>query len=453
MALRPSAFQVPTTDNYVSTLDVHKPDIRKELVVRYGGQTMTEFFELTGRQEPATQTAYEHFEEDWIMWNVKNNANVTQAVAGASAVLTLHADDHDGPSGEFSYPVVNELIQLLNGVICIIEAKDTTTPGAHTITIRPLRAADAIGTVSANDLIVIFSDAHAEATGQPNGRTPKEIHYTNNTQIFKESYEVSGSEMTNLAWIETQNSQGQAGYLWYLKGEKDTYERFMVKKELGLLINEKADNIAALAANKTFTTTEGVLPFINNNGGIVHNYTPGTFNLTNFDKIIKQLDKNMGSYENTVWQGIDLRAECDDFIIDLMKAGGVSYGAFNGNKELAISLQFNSLTRLGYTFHFKTYKMFNHPNLLGTSGYKYPGYGIIIPMDKTRDARTRELNPSVRIRYKQVGPYSRDVEHWLTGSAFLKNKTDDQDVLKAHYRAECGFEGFAPNKFVWIKAI
>lgn len=453
MALRPAATQEVTTDNYVSTLDLHQPDIRKELVVRYGGQTMTEFFELTSRMEPTTQTEYEHFEEDFIMWNVKASGSTGAGVAGATVVVTIHVDDHDGSSGEFSYPLVNELIQFTNDVIAIISAKDETTPGAHTISLTPLKAAESIPAITANDLLLIFADAHAEGSAQPKGRTPRVINYKNNTQIFKESYEVTGSEMTNLAWVEVQDSAGRTGFLWYLKGEKDTYERYRVKKELGLLLNEKADNIAALAPNRTFTTTEGMLPFINNNGGIVHNYTPGTFTLTNFDQIIKKLDKQFGSYENTVWMGIDIRQETDDFIMDLMKAGGVSYGAFNGDKELAIKLQFQSLARLGYVFHFKTYKMFNHPNLLGTAGYKYPGHGIVIPMDNVKDAITREMSPSVRVRYKQVGPYSRDTEHWLTGSAFLKNKTDDVDVLRAHYRAECGFEGFGPNKFVHIKSL
>ena len=31
----PSAFQVATTDNYVSTLDIHKPDIDTEYYARY----------------------------------------------------------------------------------------------------------------------------------------------------------------------------------------------------------------------------------------------------------------------------------------------------------------------------------------------------------------------------------------------------------------------------------
>ena len=72
-------------------------------------------------------------------------------------------------------------------------------------------------------------------------------------------------------------------------------------------------------------------------------------------------------------------------------------------------------------------------------------------MDERRDARSGEKVPSLRIRYKAVPGYSREMEHWLTGSAVLQNKTNDTDSLKSHYRTERGFEGFAANRFMLIK--
>ena len=79
------------------------------------------------------------------------------------------------------------------------------------------------------------------------------------------------------------------------------------------------------------------------------------------------------------------------------------------------------------------------------------GYGMIIPMDTQKDARSGEMIPSLRIRYKAANGYSRDMEHWLTGSDVLQNKTNDTDSLKSHYRTERGFEGFAANRFMLIK--
>ena len=72
-------------------------------------------------------------------------------------------------------------------------------------------------------------------------------------------------------------------------------------------------------------------------------------------------------------------------------------------------------------------------------------------MDTQKDAKSGEKIPSLRIRYKAANGYSRDMEHWLTGSAVLKNKTNTEDVLKCHYRTERGFEGFAANRYMLIK--
>ena len=118
---------------------------------------------------------------------------------------------------------------------------------------------------------------------------------------------------------------------------------------------------------------------------------------------------------------------------------------------MALNLGFNSFSRGGYTFHKKTYDLFNHPKLVGASGFNYPGYGMCIPMDTQRDAKSGSKIPSLRIRYKAANGYSREMEHWLTGSAVLKNKTNTEDNLKCHYRTERGFEGFAANRYMLIK--
>ena len=89
--------------------------------------------------------------------------------------------------------------------------------------------------------------------------------------------------------------------------------------------------------------------------------------------------------------------------------------------------------------------------LLGASGFHYGGYGVCIPMDMKKDAKSGESIPSLRIRYKAANGYSRDMEHWLTGSAVLQNKTNTSDVLQSHFRCERGFEGFAANRYMLIK--
>lgn len=134
-----------------------------------------------------------------------------------------------------------------------------------------------------------------------------------------------------------------------------------------------------------------------------------------------------------------------------MTAGGIQYGAFNGNKEIALAFGFSSFTRGGYTFHKKIYDALSYSPMMGATGFDYAGMGLVIPGDAGRDAKTRESIPSLRVRYKEAGGYSRKMEHWLTGSAGLANPTNDEDNMKAHYRTERGFEGFANNRFALIE--
>jgi hypothetical protein len=133
-------------------------------------------------------------------------------------------------------------------------------------------------------------------------------------------------------------------------------------------------------------------------------------------------------------------------------AAQASYGTFNNSKDMALNLQFQSFNRNGYTFHMKTYDLFNHPQLLGADGFDYPGWGMVIPMDSVRDAKTNESIPSLSVRYKQLGKYSRLMEHWLTGSAGgITTPTNGEDNLKCNYRTERGFEGAKPNRFFLIR--
>jgi hypothetical protein len=167
--------------------------------------------------------------------------------------------------------------------------------------------------------------------------------------------------------------------------------------------------------------------------------------------MIRTLDKYKGSRENTIWAGLDLSLAIDDAVAAMFAGGGISYGAFNGAEEIAVALGFKSFTRGGYTFHKKTYQPFTYLPMLGASGFDYAGMGMVIPGDAGKDAKSGESIPALQIRYKAAEGYSREMEHWLTGSAGLAQATSDVDELKCHYRTERGFEGFGANRFIKIQ--
>ena len=302
--------------------------------------------------------------------------------------------------------------------------------------------------VSTEYEFAIIGNMWAENTDQPSSLMPRIHTYTNECMIIKESFEVSGTEATNVIYFKVDNEKMGSGYLWYLKGEADTYKRFLDYCELQLIMGQENTNTGI----SNLRGTEGLLSFIENKGQSM-DLGSSSITMADFDAMVKSLDKYRGAKEMALYAGIDLSLDIDDLLAaqGAYAAGGANYGTFQNKKDMALNLGFNSFTRGGYTFHKKTYDVFNHPKLLGATGMNYSGYGMCIPMDTQRDAKSGSKIPSLRIRYKAANGYSREMEHRLTGSAVLKNKTNSEDNLKSHYRTERGFEGFAPNRFMLIK--
>ena len=481
----PSALQVATVQNYVSSsnfhsgLSIHEPDVSEDFVKRYGNQGITGFLEMISAKAPVAQKEYYHYEEDWIHQNVtvtNENQTLTDGrefrVATGSQEVSGLVDGGD-ESTDVSTPLrIGNIVQNKYGetgvVVAIFGGKygdagvkmdgytgavagvaaDTAVVKFHVLTYDGSQ----MTAPAAGDTLIIIGMEFAEGTGQPTGLTPQVIEYKNNVMIMKESYRVSGSEATNKIWFEVEDeSTGQRGYLWYLKGEGDTYKRFMDYCEMQMLLGNQAVSTEAISTATNLKGTEGLIPFIRNNGN-THNYNQlAGFNLSDFDTMIRTLDKYKGARENTIFAGIDLSLAIDDAVAAMFAGGGISYGAFNGAEEIAVAMGFKSFMRGGYVFHKKSYEALSHFPMLGASGFDYPGMGIVIPGDNGKDARTGDNIPSLRIRYKEAGGYSREMEHWLTGSAVLQNRTNEKDELRSHYRTERGFEGFAPNRFLLFK--
>ena len=466
--LTPSAVKVATSFNYVSSTDlvsrmdgesttaaqgIHKRDVDEQMIKRYGDQGITGLLELHGAKKECTNNLFEHYEEDFIHNNF--TATIADNAGGGSdnsATMTINSAD-DTAAGHTSLRV-GDLIQSSAGVVYLVQER-TTALEFHVQSVGTANTAAVAGATE----FAIIGNAYAEGTGQPDGLTPRVHHYQNHTQIIKETFEVTGSEATNITYLKVDSPKSGSGYLWYLKGEADTYQRFLDYCELACVLGPSGAGTEVI--NQSGSTvdsgdrvylTEGLLPFIESKGQSM-DLGSSAITMADFDAAVKSLDKFRGAKEMALYAGINLSLDIDDLLASqgAYAAGGANYGTFANNKDMALNLGFNSFSRGGYTFHKKTYDLFNHPSLLGADGFNYNGYGMCIPMDSQRDARSGEKIPALRLRYKAAGGYSREMEHWLTGSAVLQNKTNQTDTLQCNYRSERGFEGFAPNRFLLFK--
>jgi hypothetical protein len=471
----PSSAKVMTNENYVSTVDylsaIHKPDISETFVKRYGDQGITGLMAMLGHKKTVANKEYSHFEEDWIHQTITIESGASAITGGYEIEIDLSGFT---ASTDYSPIRLNSIMEFENGQVGLVVALRVETAAWETVagyTVQGSTAAaadtvfaqvltyDGTATDAANipGVAIVTGSEFAEGTGQPAGMTPNVIKYSNTVMIIKESYEVTGSEATNATYMKvTDPKTGKSGYLWYIKGESDTYRKFDDYMELQMLRGEKVATGATTLTALGMRGTEGLLTFAETGNDIPYTTSYG---VSDFRPVVIALDKNRGAMENTMWAGLSVSLDVDDAFRDYFggstNSGGASFGMFEGGAEKAVQMGFKSFQYGGYTFHKKSYKAFNHPKLLGftdsgSADSKYRTAMLVVPGDSQIDPKSREQVPSLAIRYKEADGYSRELEHWLTGSAVLKNKTNDEDNLKSHYRTERGFEGFANNRYAWI---
>jgi len=440
-------------DKYVSLGDLlkyNKPDNRELYVQTYGDQGITGFLEMTGAVKNAgTADQVQYWEEGRLHKTVTVNGNISAASAEADVTVTSVGN---------SQCRVNDVLLTPAGVRLVVK-----TVSSATITAKTMDGA-AFLLETAPGVIPIIGNVYAQGTAQPTEFYQTDVtKRTNDFLITKETFQVNGSQATNIGWIDA----GNGDFRWYVKGEMDTRKRFMNQREMMMLLSERFDtalsgssagdndgtNDAIALASGVTTGSEGYFAAIEDRGVT----TTGDFDsMADIDKIILLLDKEGAPAEYAMYVNTQTSLNMDDMVasgIATATTAGLpgQFGAFQNSADMAVQLGFKSFTRGGYTFHKHDWKLLNDPTLLGAFGtplYK----GAMVPMSQVADAKTGVKAPALEMNYKAANGYSREMEHWVTGGGVLGFATDGDDVAKFHYRSECNLITRAANKHVLLKS-
>ena len=403
--------------------EVNKEDNREALIKTYGKQGITGFLSMVGAvkaQAVADEVTYWEEARLHQLQLGTASAGLTVTAANAAAIVVRENDVVLSGSDRF-------FVSDITGLVITLVALD----GAAVL---------ANGAVS----LSVIGNLYAQGSDQPNGGFEANVvKRTNPFMIMKEAYKVSGSQATNIGWINL----GNGDYRWYMKGEADTRQRFMDKREMMLLLGEKTSAVTGVSGS------EGYFAAIEDRG-IVASGTDADFaSLADIDAIIVELDKQGGAAEYAMY--VD---RATDLAIDDMIAGGGAslsaatsgvagqFGAFNNDKDMAVELGFRTFGRGGYTFHKHDFKLLNDPTLLSGADFA----GVMIPMAKVADAKTGDKAPALEINYKATNGYSREMEHWMTGS-ILGASNATEDSVQFNYRSECNLITRAANRHVLLK--
>jgi hypothetical protein len=442
----PAAFRRLDPTKYVSLGDfideINAPDNRDALVKTYGNQGITGFLKLTGAvKSNGTADKVQYWEETRL--HPAQVATPAASAATTATALTLNL------AASTQKPLrVNDVI-LVGGqdrfiVTAVAGGAETTYDASATASVVSLASTGlSASAAAASASFPIVGNLFAQGTDQNSGYLESNVVKRENPyMIIKEVYKVTGSQATNIGWINL----GNGDYRWYVKSENDTRQRFLDKREMMMLLGEEITNAGVTAYGDG---SEGYFSAIEDRG-IVN--TGGISSLTDLDALIVALDKQGAAAEYAVYVNRAQDLDFDDMIANgvgsSLTAGVMTqFGAFNNSAEMAAHLGFASFMRGSYGFHKHSWKLLNEPTLLAGSKYQ----GVMIPLTQVADPRTGEKAPALEMNYKATNGYSREMEHWMTGSILGVTNTNE-DSLQFNYRTECNLVTRAANQHVILKA-
>ena len=178
------------------------------------------------------------------------------------------------------------------------------------------------GTVS---VFIYGSEFRKGVTGMEGGLISSDFIFENSPIILKDKYQVSGSDMAQIGWIEITTEDGASGYMWYLKSEHETRLRFDDYLETSMVEAVPAEAGSGAATQVAYADagnkgSEGVFYVVGNRGNVWGAGNP--VDLAGFDSIISRLDKQGSIEENVIFVNRNFSFDIDD-----MLAAQNSYGA------------------------------------------------------------------------------------------------------------------------------
>ena len=411
------------------------PELYEAEVERYGDRSIASFLRMVGAEMPMSS--------DQVVWSEQGRLHLkyTGTIVIATGVVTIAASGTHAVrvgqtvkiKGASSGKVDNAYVSAVNS-------------GATTLTLKRYGAAafNTSGNTFTDGetvtLFVIGSEFAKATTGMTGAVTPSFKSFTNKPIILKDKYEVSGSDASQIGWVEITGENGQSGYLWYLKAEGDTRTRFEDYLEMSMVEGELAVSGSGAAGVTGIGGTEGLFAAIEDRGHVTAGVdgNTATEDLQDFDEILKKLDTQGAIEENMLFVNRDVALNIDDMLAaqNSYGTGGTSYGVFSNSEDMALNLGFSGFRRGSYDFYKTDWKYLND---VVTGGSFTNIRGVLAPAgtstvyDQTLGKNIKR--PFLHVRYRASEADDRRMKSWTTGSVGGAT-TSDLDAMEVHYLSE-----------------
>ena len=452
------------------------PDLIEQESEIFGNRTISGFLSQVGAEESMTA--------DQVIWSEQSRLHLAYTATCEDAVggnddasdnrftIIKDADGNTVAAGTHGVRV-GDTVLVANSSLTLRGYVKTVNANDNNIEILPYGAAN-FDTAGFSDSagaeayrILVFGSEHAKGTtGKTTANKPQFKSHTNKPVIIKDLYEVSGSDASQIGWVEVSGEEGQSGYLWYLKAEGDTRARFSDYLEMTLMEAEKVHDDSVVENELSGTAgdeagTEGLFSAIETRGHVTTGVSGvnAATDLAEFDAILAKFDENGAIEENMLFIDRTTSLAFDDMLASMNSygAGGSSYGVFDNSEDMALNLGFSGFRRGSYDFYKSDFKYLNDK---GTRGFinsldTVTGIrGVIIPAGVSTvydQALGRNLKrPFLHVRFRASQMEDRRLKTWITGSVG-GNVTSDLDAMQVNYLSERCLVVQGANNFMLMK--
>ena len=410
------------------------PDLYEAEVERYGDRSIASFLRMVGAEMPMTS--------DQIIWSEQGRLHLTYtgALNTTSGVVTIASSGtHAIRVGQTVKLKGGSSGKVANAYVSAIAA-DNTTLTLKRYDKALFSTAPAFTNSETVTIFVIGSEFAKATNGMTGAVTPSFKSFTNKPIILKDKYEISGSDASQVGWVEITGENGQSGYLWYLKAEGDTRTRFEDYLEMSMVEAKLAVTNSGASTVTGIGGTEGLFAAITDRGHVTTGIDGNTAadDLADFDFILKKLDTQGAIEENMLFVNRDVALNIDDMLAaqNSYGTGGTSYGVFSNSEDMALNLGFSGFRRGSYDFYKTDWKYLND---ITTGGAFTNIRGVVVPAgtstvyDQTLGKNIKR--PFLHVRYRASEADDRKMKSWTTGSVGGAT-TSDLDAMEVHYLSE-----------------
>ena len=466
------------TDGSTGWEQQYLPDLMEKESAVFGNRTVSGFLAQVGAEEASAS--------DQVVWSEQSRLHLSyvctvDADGDTNGTLTI-TTDIDGNAITDTHGIrVNDVVLIAQAGL-IVKALVVETPESAVVTVEPYATA-ALSTLSDGTATVLVIGSHygkgqsySDITGtaadsKRTSLTPTFKSYGNQMQIMKDYYAVSGSDASQVGWVEVSAEDGSSGYLWYLKAEGETRARFTDHLEMTMLEAEKSAGASIIGfadgqirgsadAGANGVGTQGLFDAIEERGNTTSGVTGvnAATDLAEFDAILAEFDNQGAIEENMMFVNRATSLAIDDMLASMNSygAGGTSYGVFDNSEDMALNLGFSGFRRGSYDFYKSDWKYLNDKATRGginSRGTTAAIRGAIIPAGVSsvydQALGSNMKRPFLHVRYRASNTESRKFKTWVTGS--VGATTSALDAMEIHMLSERCLVTQGANNFMLMK--